>query len=84
MSHIAIKDLNEHTTLDQTAMGELHGGKGGHCPKGAPGYYLPGGDQPRREHKSLDLQQMGAGLIGQIDDLLPGGGPSCSPLEDVK
>ncbi len=83
MSYIAIRDLNEDITLDRAAMGQLDGGKGGHCPKGSPGYYLPDSDHERRDSKSLDLGQMGAGVSQKIDDLL-NIAPKCGPMDVVK
>ncbi|MGI9289459.1 MAG: hypothetical protein ACR2P1_29080 [Pseudomonadales bacterium] len=80
MSNIAIKDLNEDTTLDQAAMSELYGGKGGHCPPGELGLTLPRSNQHENKRiNSLDLGQMGAGVAEQIGELVANIGPICGP-----
>ncbi len=84
MSHIAIKDLGEDTTLDRATMSELHGGTGSEYPLEVLGGSWPSGSNHGNKGMNIpDLAQMMQGVAGQIDDLL-GSSPMCSPPIDIR
>ncbi len=83
MSIIAIKDLNEDTTLDQAAMSELVGGQGRHCPTQAPDDFLPSSNDRRREPMSFELGQVGTEVASQFGFVLALD-PMCGAMDDVK